>query len=203
MRYATRLLMFVFVCGSQWAGTVCRGDENGALQVGAVVPDFRCLDERGNIWDSRDHVGKQVVVVYFYPSDFAFCSTGQAKRYRDSQRTLADHGVEVVGISCDTVLAHQLFKDTYQIKHSLLADVNGYVACQFGMSLRNGGKAMVKDADGKEILDADGQAMSIPRNVTGVRWTFVIDKSGRVIYRETNVSPAKDCQDVLEFLCNR
>ena len=203
MRYATRLLTIMFLSGSQLAGTVCRGDDDAALPVGAMAPEFRCLDERGNVWDSRDHVGKQVVVVYFYPSDFAHCSTKQAKRYRDSQKELTDLGVEVVGISCDTVLAHQLFKDTYQLKHSLLADVNGYVACQFGMSLRNGGKAMVKDADGKEVLDANGQAMSIPRNVTGVRWTFVIDKSGHVIHSETNVSPAKDCQDVLEFLCSR
>ena len=202
MRYATLLLTIVFLSGFPLAGTVCRGEEKGALQVGDVVPEFQCLDERGNIWNSRDHVGKQVVVVYFYPSDFAHCSTKQAKRYCDSHKALADHGVEVVGISGDTVRAHQLFKDTYQLKHSLLADVNGYVACQFGMPLRNGGKAMVKDADGKEILDGDGQAMSIPRNVTGLRWTFVIDKSGRIIYRETNVSPAKDCQDVLEFLCS-
>ena len=203
MRYATRLLTIMFLSGSQLAGTVCRGDDNGALPVGAVVPEFRCLDERGNVWDSRDHVGKQVVVVYFYPSDFAHCSTKQAKRYRESQKELADLGVEVVGISGDSVLAHQLFKETYELNHSLLADVNGYVACQFGMTLRNGGKAMVKDVNGREILNAAAQAMSIPRNVTGLRWTFVIDKSGRVIYRETNTSPAKDCQDVLEFLCSR
>lgn len=203
MWYATRLLTIVFLSGSQLAGNVCRGDDNGALPVGAVAPEFQCLDERGNIWDSRDHVGKQVVVVYFYPSDFAHCSTGQAMRYRDSQKQLANLGVEVVGISGDTVLAHQVFKDTYQLNHSLLADVNGYVACEFGMKLRNGGKAMVKDVNGNQILNAAGQAMSIPRNVTGVRWTFVIGKNGRIIYRETNVSPAKDCQDVLDFLCSR
>lgn len=170
------------------------------LQVGDLAPEIQCLDERGKSFDSRDLIGKQTVVYYFYPSDFAHCSTKQAMRYRDSQREFEIRGAKVIGISGDAVQCHRTFKDTYQLKQTLLADVSGSVAQQFGVPVRNGGKAMVKDADGKEILDDDRQAMSIPRNVTAERWTFIVDKDGRVIYRETNVSPARDWQDVLASL---
>ena len=37
------------------------------------MPEFQCLDDQGKMWDSREYVGKQTLVIYFYPSDFAFC----------------------------------------------------------------------------------------------------------------------------------
>ena len=42
--------------------------------------------------------------------------------------------------------------------------------------------------------------MTANDNLTLDRPTFVIGTDGRVLYRETEVSPVKDCQEVLEFL---
>ena len=162
------------------------------LQVGDVAPDFRGLDDQGQMWNSRDHIGQKILVVYFYPSDFSFCCTRQAERYRDHQCEFANLDTEVIGISGDAVEAHRLFKNDQGLNFSLLSDGTGDVARKFGVPLRDGGKAM--------IVNAGGRAVTVRRNVTTARWTFIIGKDGRVLYRETEVSPVKDSQEVLEFL---
>ena len=101
-------------CGFLWAGAANGGDDD-ILPVGAAVPEFQCRDDQGQIWKSRDHVGKQLVVVYFYPSDFSFCCTRQAVRYRDRLRDICNEGAEVVGISGDAVQAHRLFQETHRV----------------------------------------------------------------------------------------
>ena len=176
------------------------GDDPKCLQVGDSIPEFQCLDDQGKMLDSREYVGKQMLVIFFYPSDFAFCCTLQVQRYRDCQKELADQGVKLIGISGDTVLAHGTFKTAYALNFPLLADVDGSIATKFGVPLRSGGKAMLKDSSGKEIVDGDGQAVSIPRCVTAARWTMIIGKDGRILNRQTDVSPINDSQEVLKFV---
>ena len=176
------------------------GDDPKCLQVGDSIPEFQCQDDKGKMWDSRDYAGKQMLVIFFYHSDFAFCCTSQAQRYRDCQRELADKGVKLIGISGDSVQAHGKFKTAYSLNFPLLADVDGSIAEKFGVPLRAGGKAMLKDSRGKEIVDVDGQAVSIQRCVTAARWTMIIGKDGRILNRQTDVSPINDSQEVLEFI---
>jgi peroxiredoxin Q/BCP len=38
------------------------------LDVGDEAPAFVEHDDQGNIWSSADHVGKKVLVVYFFPA---------------------------------------------------------------------------------------------------------------------------------------
>lgn len=201
---ATRFATTGIVCGCLLAGAVCQGQEGarqqGALQVGDSAPVFTCLDDGGELWNLCDHHGMELVVVFFYPSDFSFCCTRQALRYRDVQSELAELGVTVVGVSGDAVAAHRLFKDTHTLPFALLADEDGSVAKQFGVPLRSGGKALVADVEGKPLLENDGRPVRILRQVTAARWTFVIGKDGRIVYRDTGVSPDKDAQAVLEFL---
>ena len=106
----------------------------------------------------------------------------------------------MIGISGDTVEAHGKFKSAYSLNFPLLADVDGSIAGKFGVPLRLGGKAMLKDSRGKAIVDSDGQAVAIPRCVTAARWTMIISKDGRILNRKTNVSPVSDSQEVLEFI---
>lgn len=188
------------LAAGRWFGTVGTCEAQQPPQMGDVAPEFICLDDQGSAWDSRDHVGRSFVVVYFYLSDFAFCCTRQAQRYRDAECELDDLGAEVVGISGDAVEAHRLFKDAHQLKHVLLADTDGHIARQFGVPLRAGGKAMVKGSSGEAILDMNRKALFYPRNATAERWTFILDGNGRIVYREMNVSSAEDTRQVLEFL---
>ena len=192
MWHATKLLSVTgLVCGFIWIGTAF-GDESPGLQVGDVAPEFQCVDDRGQLWNSADFLGKKSVVVFFYPSDFSFCCTRQAVRYRDRVDEFRDLDVEVVGISGDAVEAHRQFQAAHKLNFPLLSDAKGDVARKFGVPLRDGGKAMIA---------APGNVMNaIPREVTAARWTFVINQKGQVIYRETEVAPKKDSQEVLEFV---
>lgn len=189
------------ILGFPWSVVAAEGPEN-VLQVGDLVPQFCCLDDNGKIWNSHDHIGQRVVVFYFYRSDFSFCCTLQAQGYRDSLNDFQGLEAEVVGVSGDTTDAHRLFKSTHRLNFPLLSDSEGAIARQFGVPLRIGGASVVKDAHGTEVIGKDGHSITIPRNFTSERWTFIVGKDGRVVYRETTISPVKDSQEVLEFICN-
>jgi peroxiredoxin Q/BCP len=40
------------------------------LKVGDPAPVFEAKDDTGATWKSADHVGKKIVVVYFFPAAF-------------------------------------------------------------------------------------------------------------------------------------
>ena len=128
--------------GFVWSGAAF-GDESSDLQVGDATPEFQCRDDRGQLWNSGDFLGKKMVVVFFSPSDFSFCCTRQAVRYRDREGEFRDLGVEVVGISGDAVELHRQFQAAYKLNLLLLSDANEDIARKFGVPLRDGGKTMI------------------------------------------------------------
>src|SRR5712675_1728769 len=73
------------------------------LKVGDAAPSFSAKDDTGADWKSADHVGKKILVVYFYPASFTGGCTKQACAYRDDQKALNDAGAEVIGVSGDQV----------------------------------------------------------------------------------------------------
>ena len=40
------------------------------LKVGDAAPKFEASDDTGKAWKSEDHVGKKILVVYFFPAAF-------------------------------------------------------------------------------------------------------------------------------------
>src|SRR6266481_6205578 len=166
--------------------------QESKVKVGDKAPAFESVDENGKAWKSSDHVGKKIVVLYFYPADFTGGCTAQACGFRDDLNKLADKGVEVVGVSGDSVANHQKFKKAKELKFTLLADEDGSVAKKFGVTVRAGGEAKVKDADGNPIV--------LKRGVTIDRWTFVIGKDGKVIYKNPKVAAAQDSKQILEAI---
>jgi peroxiredoxin Q/BCP len=57
--------------------------KDDALTVGQALPAFETTDDQGQPWKSADHVGKKVLVLYFYLGDFTGGCTRQAQAYRD------------------------------------------------------------------------------------------------------------------------
>ena len=169
-----------------------------ALKVGDKAPAFRGLDDAGKRWRSRDHVGKKILVLYFYPADMTGGCTAQACAYRDALEDLKSKDVEVVGVSGDTVENHQLFKKANDLNFTLLADPDGKIAKSFGVKLVPGG-AIDKDYKDQPIL-RDGQPFTMHRGVTAMRWTFVIDKDGRIVHKDDKVQAAKDAENILKIV---
>lgn len=165
------------------------------LAVGSPAPAFSALDDTGAAWKSADHVGKGVVVVYFYPADMTGGCTKQACGFRDDMKPLRAKGVTVVGVSGDTVRNHQLFKKAHQLDFTLLADTDGKVAEAFGVPFTVGEKTVSAEIDGK--------TEQLTRSVTAKRWTFVIDTDGKIALKNTEVNAAEDSKAVLALLASR
>jgi peroxiredoxin Q/BCP len=172
------------------------------LQVGDAAPRFVGTDENGGSWKLEDHMGKKFVVLYFYPADFTTGCTKQAEAWRDNMNALSEAGVEVVGVSGDSVANHKLFKDAWKLNFTLLADEEAQIPKKFGVPVRGGGRARPRGPDRKPLLDENGKPLVLERKATFVRWTFVIGKDGKIAYKNTKVNPAKDSQQVLEFIQN-
>ena len=169
-----------------------RADDKVDLKVGDKAPAFRARDDKDRSRDSADRVGKKWVVVYFYPGDFTPGCTAQANIYRDAMNRLTDLGVEVVGVSGDSVQVHEMFKKAQKLNFTLLADEDGADAKKFGVPFGPGATVKAKAADGTPL--------EFKRAGTAARWTFVIGKDGTVVYKNTKVAPADDAKKVTEFI---
>src|SRR5262245_23009669 len=162
------------------------------LKVGDLAPTFQLKDDAGKTWSSSDHVGKKWVVVYFYPGDFTPGCTAQAKAFNEGMGKLTEQGVEVVGVSGDSVETHGKFKKDQKLGFTLLADPAGEAAKKFGVPVGKGATVKARDTDKNPI--------EFERAVTLSRWTFVIDKNGKVAYKNEKVLPAQDAKKVAEFI---
>jgi len=166
-------------------------DKETSVKVGDPAPVFESTDDQGKPWKSSEHVGKKVLVVYFYPADFTGGCTKQACGFRDDYQKLADKGVTVVGISGDSARTHSLFKKEHKLPFTLLADEQGEIAKVFGVPTRAGGEVKVK-VDGKDEV--------LKRGVTASRWTFVIGKDGKIAYKNDKVNAGADSKQILELV---
>ena len=166
------------------------------LRVGDPAPTFHGMSDQGPqgkpvLWKSKDHAGKKILVVYFYPADMTPGCTKQACGYRDALKKLKRSDVEVVGVSGDTVENHRVFRDEYELPFTLLADPDGQIAKAFG----------VKHGDGGSILrTVDGKEVTLTRGVTAARWTFVIGPENTIIHVDRQVNAAQDSASVMKLI---
>jgi len=158
------------------------------LEVGDAAPVFEAPDETGATWQSSKHVGKKIIVLYFYPGDFTPGCTAQAKSFQANMNKISEQGAEMIGVSGDSSATHALFKQAFKLNFSLLADEEGKLAKQFGVPMGPGGQVRTKDADGKVLM--------LKREVTAARWTFIIGRDGKIAYKNTKVNPVEDSKQV-------
>lgn len=161
------------------------------LEVGDTVPAFQATSDTEGLWKSSDHVGKKYLVVYFYPAAMTGGCTKQACAFRDNRSRLQQLGAEVVGVSGDRVENLKVFRAANRINFPLLADTKGDVARAFGVPMGEGG-AIKRTVAGEEI--------ELVRENTPKRWTFIVDRSGKVVYRDTEVNPEGDGEKVVKAL---
>jgi peroxiredoxin Q/BCP len=180
-------LAALILCNSLIAG-------GNGVKEGDPAPKFKSTDDQGKEWSSAKYVGKKILVVYFYPADLTGGCTKQACGFRDDLAKLADLDVMVVGVSGDSVKNHQLFKKIEKLPFTLLADEDGSVAKKFGVPVGKGGTFKYKDDE--------GNFHSLVRGVTAKRWTFVIDKAGKIALKNTEVNAAEDSKKVIETVKN-
>jgi peroxiredoxin Q/BCP len=161
------------------------------LSVGDKAPSFKAIADDGSTWNLNDFKGKKYIVVYFYPAAMTGGCTKQACAYRDAQPAIESANAVVVGVSGDNVEGLKIFKQVENLNFTLLSDESGEIAGKFGVPTRDGGTVT------KEF---NGQNVNLMRGITASRWTFIIDKQGKIAYKNEQVDAAKDAEMVLAFL---
>jgi peroxiredoxin Q/BCP len=146
-----------------------------AAQQGEPTASFISGPEPGDLapeftlpWATKDSVGPsdspfrlahlrgKVVVLAFYPRDFTSGCTAEMRTFTDQYDLLFGEGVEVVGISVDSLTTHVGFASSLGLPFKLLSDPSQSVAKRYG---------------------SHGSQGAMRRTV------YVIDREGKVAYR--------------------
>ena len=129
------------------------------VKEGKPAPEFTLPSSEGGEVTLGSLLGK-TVVLYFYPRDMTPGCTREACEFRDTQGPLKRAGAVVLGVSPDSLGAHDKFKKAYKLNFPLLSDPDKKVAKKYG---------------------AWGEKIMYGKKVTGmIRSTFVIDGEGTV-----------------------
>lgn len=184
------LLLIGLIVLSQFGLTA----QNTDFVIGEKLKAFSAKTEQGKKWKSKKVVGKKNLVVYFYPAAMTGGCTKQACAYRDDKLVLDRLNAVVIGVSGDTPESLALFKKAHDLNFTLLSDPNGEIAKTFGVPVKQAEKSIVRTIAGVEY--------TLTRSATTARWTFVIDKEGKLIYKSTQVNAAEDSKAVIAALKN-
>ena len=103
------------------------------IGVGDAAPDFMLPSRSGVQVSLHDLLGKGPLVLYFYPKDNTSGCTAEACAFRDSYAVFKNAGVEVAGISSDSVASHENFASRNQLPFILLSDTGGAVRKRYGV----------------------------------------------------------------------
>jgi len=123
------------------------GNAADKLNVGDKAPDFSLpCATKDSITDAlrlSDVIGKNNVILAFYPADWSGGCTVEMCTMRDNFRLLSDLGATVLGISGDYVYSHREWAKHHNLQFGLLADHDHAVAKTYssyndesGMNLR-------------------------------------------------------------------
>jgi peroxiredoxin Q/BCP len=102
------------------------------LKPGDKAPSFKlATDGGGNISPSR--LKGQPLVLYFYPKDDTAGCTKEAVGFSENLKKFERLGVNVVGVSKDSVASHDRFKTKYKLKLTLASDPEIEAAQAYGV----------------------------------------------------------------------
>ena len=146
---------------------------------GKAAPDFTLQDQESKEHTLSDYQG-QKVLLYFYPRDNTPGCTIEAQQFRDRLDELASQGVQVLGVSRDTVKSHQNFARKESLNFPILADPDEVVVNQYEVLKE-------KNMYGKQVMSVN-------------RESFLIDEKGVIVRHFGKVKPAEHVQEILDGL---
>lgn len=109
------------------------------LAAGARVPAFTLARGDGSRFTERDLEGQGAVLV-FYPFAFSPVCTDQLQRYEELRAELAEQGVGLYAVSCDSTWAQGAFREKLGVGSEQLSDFEPKgAACEAFGVLHEGG----------------------------------------------------------------
>ncbi len=149
------------------------------LQPGTKAPDFTLPDKDGREVSLSDFLGKKVVL-YFYPKDNTPGCTRQACAFAGVYKEFQSKGVEVIGISKDSIASHVRFAEKHGLPFVLLSDPELKAISAYGVWQE-------KKLYGKVSMGV-------------VRTTFIIDEQGNIEKVMSKVKPDTNAAEILAEL---
>jgi thioredoxin-dependent peroxiredoxin len=146
------------------------------IEDGDKAPDFELPTDGGQAIKLSRLKGKPVVL-YFYPKDDTSGCTLEAKDFSKLAPDFRKAGVEVIGVSPDSVESHAKFRKKYDLAVGLAADTDKAVANGYGVWVE-------KSMYGRKYMGVE-------------RSTFLIDKQGRVAKSWRKVKVPGHAEEVL------
>jgi peroxiredoxin Q/BCP len=148
------------------------------LAIGAKIPDVSGLTQENVLVHLPSLIGKPLVV-YFYPKDNTPGCTAQACSIRDHYSTLQEKGIQILGISADSVTSHQKFVSKFTLPFPLIADTEKSIIDAFGVW---------------------GPKKFMGKEYEGIfRTTFLFDEEGLLKEILTKPDTKKHAEEILTF----
>ena len=143
---------------------------------GDMAPDFTLPTNGDGTFTLSAQAGP--VVVYFYPKDDTSGCTKEAQHFTEFRGQFDALGVEIIGISPDTVAKHDKFIAKYELGVALGADTEKQVVEAYGVWVE-------KSMYGRKYMGVE-------------RSTFLIDSAGRIARAWRKVKVPGHVEQVLE-----
>jgi peroxiredoxin Q/BCP len=146
------------------------------IEDGDKAPGFELPTDAGQPLKLSRLRGRPVVL-YFYPKDDTSGCTLEAKDFSRLAPEFAKLGVEVIGVSPDSVESHAKFRRKHDLAVGLAADTDKAVANAYGVWVE-------KSMYGRKYMGVE-------------RSTFLIDRKGRIARSWRKVKVPGHAADVL------
>lgn len=103
------------------------------IVAGKKSPTFTAKNANDDTVKLSDLMGKNGIVIYFYPRDMTPGCTIEACDFRDNFARIKKLGYNVIGISKDTPKSHTKFIEKQNLNFELISDKTGEICEKYGV----------------------------------------------------------------------
>ena len=148
---------------------------NRTVEVGKSVDNFSLPATGDKTLSLKDFSGKHLVL-YFYPRDNTPGCTLEGQDFRDAYKAFQAAGADVLGVSRDSIKAHEGFKAKQAFPFDLLSDPDEVLCKQFDVIREKnmyGRKVIGIERstfliDGEGVLRQEWRKVRVPGHVDAV-----------------------------------
>jgi peroxiredoxin Q/BCP len=167
MKASTIFFLVVFACALGFAS-----HSYAEAKVGDQAPDFELQGSDGQLHHLADFKGKQAVVLAWFPKAFTPGCTAECKSMKDDGDAIRKYDVAYFAISIDPIdgeKGNKAFAKSLDVDFPILSDPDQKTANDYG------------------VMSGNGRAH---------RWTFYIDKDGKIVDIDKKVDTAKAAKGI-------
>jgi thioredoxin-dependent peroxiredoxin len=104
------------------------------IKIGETAPEFILQSSTGENISLSQFLGKNNVVLFFYPRDEGPTCCKEVEAFRDNYEAFKESNAEIIGISAQSVKSHKSFVSNHNLQYVLLSDPDNTVRKLYGVS---------------------------------------------------------------------